>query len=477
MVSFWIYDVSFLIVFCIGIYWFLRKRKNELSREGWMFMWRTQFGIRAINWIVKRFGWGLGKLKWVVIIIGFGLMSIMLWMLGRSAMIYVLHPEITQTMKAPPIAPLIPYFPKLFGMENMFPDFYFAYFLLALAIVAIFHELFHGLFMKLYNVKIKSTGIVFLGPLLGAFVEQDESSMSNRKRSEQMAILGAGVFANLLIAGLFYLLYVSFFFLNFSAAGFAFNSYAYIDGVPATSIDAIGQDIGEMDIFYSGMILKQNLTEVYYNDAVYFTSTDSASKLAANAQHVDYNLFLFAEAPAILNEIKGAIVEIDGTKIQNVDSLGNFMANTMPGDSVHIVTKYEESIFEYDTVLDANPVDMDRGYLGVAYVDSKSGNILNRFLEYMMDFKDDSTHYEVKGGGEFTYFVYHLLWWIMIINLLVALFNMLPLGILDGGRFLYLGVWSVTNSERFGKWAYLFATYSILLALAVMMTFWFFGVF
>jgi membrane-associated protease RseP (regulator of RpoE activity) len=477
MVSFWVYDVSFLIVFCIGIYWLLRKRKNELSREGWMFMWKTQFGIRTINWIVKRFGWGLGKLKWVVIIIGFGLMSIMLWMLGRSAMIYVLHPEITQIMKAPPIAPLIPYFPKLFGMENIFPNFYFIYFLLALAIAAIFHELFHGLFMKLYNVKIKSTGIVFLGPLLGAFVEQDENSMNERKHSKQMAILGAGVFANLVIAGLFYLLYVSFFFLNFSAAGFAFNSYAYIDNVPASSIDAIGRDIGATDILYSGMLLKQNLTEVYYDDMIYFASADAIRNLASGINQGDYNLLLFEETPAILNKIKGAIVEIDGTKIRNVDSLKNFMINTNPGDSVHVVTKYGESTFKYDVVLSVNPVDMDRGYLGVAYVDSKSGNILNRFLEYMMSFKDDSTHYEVKGGGEFTYFVYHLLWWIMIINLLVALFNMLPLGILDGGRFLYLGVWSATNSERVGKWVYLFATYSILLAFAVMMIFWFFGVF
>ena len=62
---------------------------------------------------------------------------------GQTLSIYILHPEITKIIKAPPIAPLIPYFPKLFGMESFFPPFYFTYFIVALAIVAVVHELSH----------------------------------------------------------------------------------------------------------------------------------------------------------------------------------------------------------------------------------------------------------------------------------------------------------------------------------------------
>ena len=60
----------------------------------------------------------------------------------------------------------------------------------------------------------------------------------------------------------------------------------------------------------------------------------------------------------------------------------------------------------------------------------------------------------------------------MIINLLVALFNMLPLGILDGGRFFYLTVLSITGSERFSKEAFRFMTYVIILLFVLMMVVW-----
>jgi len=70
-------------------------------------------------------------------------------------------------------------------------------FIVALAIVAIAHEFSHGVFMKLFKVKIKSTGLVFLGPILGAFVEEGKSSFHKKGKLEQMTVLGAGVFKSL----------------------------------------------------------------------------------------------------------------------------------------------------------------------------------------------------------------------------------------------------------------------------------------
>ena len=61
----------------------------------------------------------------------------------------------------------------------------------------------------------------------------------------------------------------------------------------------------------------------------------------------------------------------------------------------------------------------------------------------------------------------------MIINLLVALFNMMPLGMLDGGRFFYLMVLGIFGSEKIAKGAYKVATYLILFMFVLMMFFWF----
>jgi hypothetical protein len=58
---------------------------------------------------------------------------------------------------------------------------YFTYWIVAIALVAIFHEGFHGIFARFYNIKIKSTGFGFLGPFLAFFVEQDDKQMQKAK--------------------------------------------------------------------------------------------------------------------------------------------------------------------------------------------------------------------------------------------------------------------------------------------------------
>lgn len=453
MVSFWVYDVAFLVLFCVGVFFFLRGRREELAREGIMFIWRTKFGIDAISWFAKRFGGVLKRLRGLIIALGFLLMGVMVWMLSRSALVYLLNPEIMQITKAPPIAPLIPYFPKLFGMESLFPPFYFTYFLVALAVVAIAHEFSHGVFMKLFRIKIKATGLVFLGPILGAFVEQSEVSMKKASRLNQMTVLGAGVFANVLMAILFYLLYVGFFFLSFSASGYIFSTYAY-ESVPVNSIVGF-EDAG-------------NLTRVVTIDGNYYLSGGVDFSLDG----VDY-LTVYSDAPAVKAQMKGAIVEADGVKILNVDSLREFLESVEPGDEVRFVTEDDEGRVEYDVVLGEHPDREGVAYLGVASSEVRADSVVQKFLLTLVSFKDSSTYYKPTWDGELVYFIYHLLWWVMVINLLVALFNMLPLGMLDGGRFFYLGVWGITGKEKLGKIAYKIATYFILFLFVLMMGFWF----
>ena len=465
MVSFWVYDVAFLVLFSLGVFWFLRNRKEELSREGWIFMWRTQFGVKAIGWFAKKFGWVMGKMKWIIVGVGAFLMGMMIWMLGQTVAIYLLHPEITKLIKAPPIAPLIPYFPKLFGMENYFPPFYFTYFIVALAIVAIAHEFSHGVFMKLFRVKIKSTGLVFLGPILGAFVEEGKSSFHKKGKLKQMTVLGAGVFANVLMALLFYLLYIMFFFSSFTASGYIFNSY----GVAAIPIENV---TGFEDV--------NGLTKVLTDDGNYYLDDGLALQLEGASNEY---LIAYVEAPAVLAGMKGAIVQADDVKILGLDSLRWFLENKNPGDVVRFVTVFngynfdvsedENEIEEYDVMLGEHPDGSGRAYLGVGHNEAAPRGIIQKFLVKFMGFKESSTYYVPTWDGDFVYFIYYLLWWVMVINLLVALFNMMPLGMLDGGRFFYLAILGIFGSEKLAKRAYVAVTYLILFMFALMMFFWF----
>ena len=455
MVAFWIYDVSFLVLFSLFVAWFLGTRKKALSREGIIFMYRTQLGVRAINWVGDNWKKFLHSIKYVIVAVGLFLMGAMVWMLGQSIAIYITRPEIVQVIKAPPIAPLIPYFPKLFGLQSFFPPFYFTYFLVALAIVAVAHEFSHGIFMRLFKVKIKSTGLVFLGPILGAFVEEEKKGFEKKKKLEQMTVLGAGVFANILVALLFYGLYVGFFFLSFSASGYIIGGYPTAV-VPLENI--------------SGFERVGNLTQVITAGGNYYLDENLIFQVENN---IGEYIVAYDEGPAVLAGMKEAIVQADDVKIKNVDDLRNFLQSKEPGDAVSFVTDDGESLINYDIVLDAHPDDASVAYLGVGSRDVQPRGFVQKFFKVFMNFKDSSTYYTPTWDGEFVYFIYHLLWWVMIINLLVALFNMLPLGMLDGGRFFYLAVLSVTRSEKFSKIAFRVATYAVLFAFLLMMFYWF----
>ncbi len=456
MVNFWIYDVSFLILFSIFVVWFLSSRKKDLSRDGIVFMYRTKFGIKAINYIGDKFKKTLYSLRYFIIGLGFALMGVMLWMLGQTVSLYLMHPEITKLIKAPPIAPLIPYFPKLFGMQNYFPPFYFVYFILALAVVAIVHEFSHGIFMKLFKIKIKSTGLVFLGPILGAFVEQDDKSFKSKKKIERMTVLGAGVFANIIFALIFYGLYVGFFFTSFTASGYMFNSYGM------------------------GLISSENITGIYNStegwkeittdDGNYYLNEKLVYQLDNNNREY---LVVYPESPAVLARMRGIIIQADDVKITGQDTLREFLENKNPGDTATFTTKENGETIEYNIILGEHPENSSKPYLGVGHGTASRSGIIQRILGIFMSFKDESTLYEPIWNEGIVYFIYNLFWWIMVINLLVALFNMMPLGALDGGQFFYLAMLGIFKSKKTAKKISKIAGLIILLSFILMMVFWF----
>src|SRR3989344_4142235 len=171
------YDLSFLVIFTLFVIIFLYSKRKNIAREGLLYLYKTQVGVKLIDYIGRKFGKQIRSLHYVIISISYLLFAGIMFIIGQAIYIYLKVPEITSVIKTPPLLPLIPYFPQLFGAKNLFPPFYFVYFLAAIVIVAFVHEFSHGILAKANNVRIKSTGVAFLGPILGAFVEQDEGQM------------------------------------------------------------------------------------------------------------------------------------------------------------------------------------------------------------------------------------------------------------------------------------------------------------
>ena len=436
MVNFFIYDITFLIVFSLAVAFFLYKRRAKLEREGIMFVYKTKLGIKLIEKFSKKYKRGLRAIIPLILFVGYSLMFVMFYLLYQTVKIYITVPEITDVISAPPIMPLIPYFPQLFGVESFMPPFYFTYFLLALIVVAVVHEFSHGIYMNLFKIKIKSTGFAFLGPILGAFVEEDKKGFVKKKNKEQMTVLASGVFANFLFGLIFFALLVLFFSLSYTPEGYNFNVYAPI-------------------------LVSETLLSDLNSSAFNLTSMD-----------LDNITVFYDEENLQLNNL-GVLKKINGQEINKNTDLKNSLQNAKAGEIVVAEIEIENENKNYSLVLSANPENSSKVLLGLGNLQAPRETVKQKILGWFVNYKDPTINY--SPNFESADFFYNLLWWIMVINFLVALFNMLPLSILDGGMFFYLTILSIGRSEKVAKKFFKVMGKIILIMFLLMMFFWFFN--
>ncbi len=90
------------------------------------------------------------------------------------------------------------------------PTLSFVHWIIAIFVLATVHEFSHGIFARMYDIKIKSSGFAFFGILLpiipAAFVEPDEEQMKKSSKKAHLSVLSAGTFSNFIFAGIFFLI-------------------------------------------------------------------------------------------------------------------------------------------------------------------------------------------------------------------------------------------------------------------------------
>ena len=486
------YDIILLILFVLFVSLFLYRNRKNLKRDGLLFLYKTKWGIKLIDKTAKKFPKTLKNLSYVSIGVGYLLMAGMLYLFGKIVWVYISAPEIVREIKVPPITPLIPYLPQAFKLDFL-PPFYFIYWIVVLAVIAISHEFAHGIFMRRYNIKIKSTGFgffpFFLPIFLAAFVEQDEKSMVKASRFQQKAVLAAGTFANILTAILFFAVMILFFSFAFSPAGVSFeNSYgleSYAYGmVGIGNITAInGTQL--LNPSYQGILNSVERLEseipsdspkrgqIKENEMYKLETTNGNYSISKRFLEIQNNnegyIFAYLDAPAINSGLTGAISEIDGSKIQSLEDLSKTLNNYSPGDKINIKTTKGS----YDVVLGEHPLNPEEPWLGIFFQKSQKGTFLGKVVGFL-SVKKPNIYYESEIGGAGD-FIYDFLWWLVLISFSVALVNMLPMGIFDGGRFFYLTMWQITGSEKKAKKWFAYVTYFLLGLLFILMAFWAFS--
>jgi membrane-associated protease RseP (regulator of RpoE activity) len=459
-----IWDLGLLAIFVILVGFFLYKHKSKIKKEGILWLYHTSWGIKLINKTGDKYKKCLKAASYLSVTLGYLLMAAMLWLFGRIVWLYAFHGEAVSAIKLPPIAPLIPYLPQIFKLSWL-PPFYFSYWIIILAIIAITHELFHGIFARIYGVKTNTTGFgffpFFFPVFLAAFVNLDEKVMQKKSTFQQRAVLSAGTFANLLTTVIGIVLMWGFFSLTFAPAGIVYDDYAYnvvnitdiqtINGIP---VNWSTQDFSE----FENLSVSNNIIA---NDISYY---------AVKAVSAQNNLIaLYYDSPAIQNNLVGAIKEINGEQINSLDKLTQTLSNYSPGQTVEL-TLYNGTDYKKNMTLGANPLNNSNSWLGVTFYAPTQSGAIAKLSSAVTAYKNPNIYYEASSDA--SQFIYDFLWWLVLISFSVALVNMLPAGIFDGGRFFYLTVLSLTKSEKIAMNAFKWITQLMLLALFVVMFFW-----
>lgn len=349
--GFLFYDIILFVIFFVITIIFLRRNKKNVKREGIIYLYKSRFGISVIDKIVNKNRKFLNFISSSVIIAGFLGMVVMTYLMIFSVYKMATIPEI---IKTPPIVPLLPWVP-LPGL----PTLYFTYWIIAIFVLAVVHEGFHGIFSRLSKIKIKSTGFGFLGPLPLAFVEPDEKELVKKDAKSQLRIFAAGPVSNLVLAVLI-LLFLS----------FVVNP-----------------------LYSNAENSKMSVVKV----------NESGPAYAAGIREGD---IIKIENASTLREYLGIALTIKPNQTINIEKDGKKISITTVKSSLN------ESL----------------GSIQIGIKLKLSG--ISRIVPYIPT---------------------KLIFWILITNLFVGLFNLLPLPIVDGGRMVYVAALSLTKSKKKAK--------------------------
>ena len=152
------------------------------------------------------------------------------------------------------------------------------------------------------------------------------------------------------------------------------------------------------------------------------------------------NKFPAEEAGIIAGEV---VQEIDGLPISTTKNFIEIMEGKRPGTSIELKTNRTS----YNIVLAENPEDKSKGYLGVYVTQSSKikDSLKEKYGKYLL---------------AVVMWVIGLFNWLIILNLGIGLFNLVPIGPLDGGRMLQLVLHKVFDKKKGDKvWYYISMTF------------------
>ncbi len=193
----WMIKYKYILFFYLAIIVILFIKRKSIDVQGKIiFLYRTKWGLRWMDKYSEKYR------EWIIL---FGYIGVGAGFVGLVVISYVLIKNLYDLIINPAATS---------GVSLVLPGINvpglgvlpFWYWLLGIFLIAMIHEFSHGIVARAHKIEVKNTGIVFFGPIIGAFVEPNEKKMAKDKDIVQYSVLAAGAFSNVILAVLSLLL-------------------------------------------------------------------------------------------------------------------------------------------------------------------------------------------------------------------------------------------------------------------------------
>ena len=181
-------NFKFVILFYGAIVLLVYLNRNRFEKQAaFVYLYKTKLGLNLMDTVGK---------KYRKIVKFFGYLGIIIAYLGFALVSYTLLISAYDIIIDKPGAiggsPVIPGLP-IAGLGITFP---LVIGWISLFIIMIVHEFSHGMVARAHNVRVKSSGFAFFGPIMGAFVEPDDKQIAKQPHRVQNSIFAAGPVSN-----------------------------------------------------------------------------------------------------------------------------------------------------------------------------------------------------------------------------------------------------------------------------------------